>query len=121
MERPEIKGVKKEVREYIEVLEEKLEAFTADDTIANLYIGLKKQLDDISAIFLTYTITEEDLRDKDDKGSDRYFKYLEKSKTLAENLKYIEKMVAPDKIEQAKRRSDEGAESYVFNHTDEKS
>ena len=119
MERPDLSKVSKEVREYIEDQEEKVAAFSADDTIANLYIGLKKQLDDVAVIFCTLTMTEADLKDKDDKGSDRYFKYLEKSKVLAENLRYIQNMIAPDKIEEAKIRKDAFLEQYLKDNPEE--
>ena len=119
MERPESSKISPEALEYIENLEGKLEAFSSDDTIANLYVGLKKQLDDVAAIFCTFTITEKDFTDKDDKGSDRYFKYLEKSKILAENLRYIKNMIAPDKIEEAKIRKDAFLEQYLKDHPDQ--
>jgi len=120
VERPDLSKVSKEVLQYIEDLEERLDKFTADDTIANLYIGLKRQLDQISLLFITLEIDEDTLKDKDDKFIDRYFKYLEKSKSLAENLIYIEKLVSPEKIDKAKRRADAHAESYIFDHADEK-
>lgn len=119
MERPDLSKVTPEIREYIEAQDEKLDLLTSDNTIANLYTGLKVQLDQIGVILIVMKITVANFTDKDDKGNDRYFKYMEKSRLLAENLQYLEKMVAPDKIEKAKVRSDAIAEQYIFDHQEE--
>ena len=115
--RPEnIAKLDKEIQDYIKSLEEEVEVFSSDDTIANLYLGLQSQLDQISAIFLTFKITVDDFTNKDDKGSDRYFNYLVKSKILAENLKYIKDMLTPDTIEEAKIRKDAYLENWLKEH-----
>ncbi len=113
MERPESSKLSPEALEYIENLEEKLELFTSGSTIALFYIGLKKQVNDVSELFITLKMTQEALKSKDDKFVDRYFKYLEKSKVLAENLLYVEQMVAPNKITEAKFKADAFLEKYL--------
>ena len=119
MERPESSKISPEALKYIESLEEKLELFTSGSTIALFYIGLKKQVVDVSELFITFKMTKEDLNNKDDKFVDRYFKYLEKSKVLVENLVYVEKMVAPDKIIEAKIRADAFLEQYIKDNPEE--
>ena len=119
MERPDLSKLDEDVVKYIESLEKKLELFTSGSTISLFYVGLKKQVDDISALFITWEMTERDLKDKDDKIVDRYFKYLEKSKIIAENLMYVEKLVTPEHIEEAKLRADAIAEKYIFNQSEE--
>jgi len=113
MERPEGSKLSPEALEYIEELEKRLELFTSGSTIALFYVGLKKQVNDVSELFITLKMTQAELKSKDDKFIDRYFKYLEKAKVLAENLVYVEKMVAPDKIVEAKMRADAFLEQYL--------
>lgn len=118
MERPESSKISPEALEYIEDLEERLELFTSGSTIALFYVGLKKQVNDISELFITLTMDEKALKSKDDKFIDILLKYLEKSKVLVENLVYVEKMVAPEKIIEAKMRADAFLEQYLKDNPD---
>lgn len=113
MERPKIKDSK--IAEYVEYLEGRLEKFEANKTIARYYVGLKKQIDDISNLFQEIEVCKEDLHDKEDKFFDRYFKYLEKSDQISESLIKLEKKVAPSK-EKERIRDDATVEKHIFSN-----
>lgn len=119
MERPkEFEGADSKIKEYIENLEERLAKFDSSDTLAKFYVSIKKQVDDISVLLNTLNITEEDLKEKDEKFFDRYLSYLVKSDTIAKNLLSIEKMVDPVKLEKAQKKLDaDSADKFIFNET----
>ena len=113
MERPKIKD--RSVLEYVDYLENRLEKFEANKTIARYYVGLKKQIDDISKLFQEIEVCKDDFHDKDDKFFDRYFKYLEKSDQISESLIKLEKKVAPSK-EKERIREDATVEKHIFSN-----
>jgi len=99
--------------ELVKTLEKKLEAFEANTTLVKFYIGLKKQVDDISVLFNEITIDEATLKKGDDKFFDRYFKFLEKSDVIYENLEKLEKKILPTENKK-KMRADASAEKHIF-------
>lgn len=115
MIRPDIKD--KKVLKYVEYIEKELDAFEADNTLVNFYNGLKKQVENISELFNTIEVTEESLKDKDDKFFERYFKFLEKSEIIYSNLEKLEKKIKPI-VEKMKLRADASVEKRVFEKDD---
>lgn len=99
--------------EYIASLEEQLARFKANTTIVNYYKGIKKQIDDISRLLQEITISAETLQSKDDKFFDRYFRFMEKSDVIADNLFKLESKINP--INNSVRiRDDAVAEKHIF-------
>lgn len=111
MKRPTIK--EKAAQEYATYLEDRIAQFEAETTINSFYLGLKKQVENISKLFHDIEVTEEDLKSKEDKFFDRYFKYLEKADAIAEGLIKMQNRVAPPKDTQ-KIRDDASVEQYIF-------
>jgi len=111
MKRPFIK--QRDVQEYVHYLEGRLEKFEANTTINKFYKGVKKQVDNISELFNHIEVTEVDLKDKDDKFFDRYFKYLEKADAISEGLIKMEQKVAPTGQKQ-KILEDASVEKHIF-------
>ena len=116
MERPNIKDSK--VLKYVEELERQLQNFKSTKTIAKFYVGLKKQVDEVSDTFSQSEYEDDSgkmvpfklldlksLTDKDDKLAERYFKFLEKSKPIIENLLWLEKQISPEDILDAKKEA----------------
>lgn|SRR3990167_5202397 len=102
-----------DILEYVKTLEKKLEAFEAATTLTKFYKGLKKQVEDISVLFNIITIDETALKKGDDKFFDRYFKFLEKSDVIYENLEKLEKKILPAENTK-KMRADASAEKHIF-------
>lgn len=130
MERPKITD--KKVAEYVAHLEEQLDNYKADNTNARLYLGVKRQLDDM-AVLLSQDIEVENplnptevltvkfmdfksLSSKDDKFFDRFMKIMDKFKEYMVDLKEVENIVNPEVVEKVTRK-DSGsiADKYAFN------
>jgi len=113
VETPDLSKVSPEVREYIKSQDEKLKLFTSGSTLANFHAGLKKQVDEISVLFITIKMSEKELKSKDDKFFDRYSFFLKNAESIAKGLAAIEKLVTPEQMEEAKIRSDAWLEQYL--------
>lgn len=84
----------------VKELEERLAHYESGKLTSKLYRGLAKQMNDIAELFNEIEVKTSDLRDKDDKFFERYFKYLEKIKPITEGLIELEKQVIPESDEQ---------------------
>ena len=99
MERPKIKD--KAALAYIEDLERQLDNFKADSTIARMYLGVKKQADDMAALLssdievqmedgsieMKPILDVQSLSSKDDKFFDRYNNILKIWRPMTKDLK----------------------------------
>ena len=98
------------LRAYIVELEE-IAYKIANDSVGNLYLSLKGQIDGIAKILDQTFIT--DMSDKDDKVFDRIIKLSTDSRKIVENMKYLEAQLNPDTKEV---QPDEGSvEGFVKN------
>jgi hypothetical protein len=104
MEQPSLKKCGKDVLEYIDHLENKLEDFNSESTIAKLYLGVKKQVDGMSELMLKFDATKSELEDKDNKQFDRVKFYLEKCLDIAEKMEKMEKMISPEELDKSKKK-----------------
>ena len=128
MDKPIIKD--KKVDAYVRDLERQLENFKADTTKAKLYLGVKRQLDDM-AILLLEDIEVADpetgeikkvkfmdfqtLSSKDDKFIDRYLKILDKFKDYMKDLSEAEELINPAIVEKIEKKvAGSLADSMVF-------
>jgi hypothetical protein len=112
MKRPTIK--EKAAQEYATYLEDRLDRFEAKTTVTKFYVGLKKQVDNISELFDEIEVSQADLKSKDDKFFDRYFQYLRYSADIVSNLESIEKKIAPKKEDERKIKDGASLEKHVF-------
>ena len=128
MERPTLKD--KKVKLYVEDLERQLSNFKSEETVARLYLGVKRQLDDMAVLmfedievpnpetgeimkvkFMDFTT----LSSKDDKFVDRYLKILDKFKDYMKDLREAEELINPAIIEKVEKKvSGSLADSFVF-------
>lgn len=111
MKKPVIKD--KKIAKYVEYLEEKLASYTANNPIAKMYLGLRKQVDDMGTLLMSDIEIElengkketvplmdaKSLTSKDDKFFDRIEKIFDKSLKYAENLEELEKKITPEEID----------------------
>jgi len=126
MDRPIIKD--KKVNTYVLELERQLANFKAEETIVRLYLGVKRQLDDMARLlledievknpdtgelmkvkFMDFTT----LSSKDDKFIDRYLKILDKFKDYMKDLKEVEALINPETISKVEKKV---AGSYSDRH-----
>jgi hypothetical protein len=128
MEKPVIKD--KKVKAYVEDLERQLSNFKSDTTIAKLYLGVKRQLDDMATLMLEDievvdpTTSEvklvkfmdfQTLSSKDDKFVDRFLKIMGGFKGNMEDLRAAEEIVNPAVVEKVQKQvSGSIADSFVF-------
>ena len=112
MKRPSIK--QRDVQQYVHYLEDRLKKFEADTTVNKFYKGVKKQVDNISVLFNSIEVTEVDLKDKDDKFFDRYFKYLEKADSISEGLIKMQNRVAPTNEDEIQIREGAVVEEFIM-------
>jgi trehalose/maltose hydrolase-like predicted phosphorylase len=84
------------IRDYIVDLEEVVFKI-ANDSVGNLYMALRGQIDGIAKILDQTYIT--DISDKDDKVFDRIIKLSTDSRKIVENMKYLEAQMNPDNTE----------------------
>ena len=128
MERPIIKD--KKVKEYVEDLERQLSNFKSEETIARLYLGVKRQLDDMATLLFedievpnpetgellkVKFMDFQTLSSKDDKFVDRFMKMLDKFKEYMKDLKESEELVNPAIVEKIEKKvSGSIADSFVF-------
>jgi hypothetical protein len=134
MERPIIKD--KKVKEYVEDLERQLSNFKSEETIARLYLGVKRQLDDM-AVLLFEDIEVKDpetgnvmkvkfmdfqtLSSKDDKFVDRFMKIMDKFKEYMKDLKEAEELINPAVVEKVQKKVPGSiADSFVFDNGEQK-
>ena len=128
MERPIIRD--KKIDAYCAELERQLFNFKADTTKAKLYLGVKRQLDDMAVLLLEDIVVNhpetgeemkvkfmdfQTLSSKDDKFIDRYLKILDKFKDYMKDLSEAEELINPaivDKVQ--KKASGSLADSFVF-------
>lgn len=117
MKKPPIKD--KAVEKYVNYLEQQLSNFKSETTLAKLYLGQKKQLDDLAELLLKdeHLMIKEDgvtevkvklmsteaLQDKDDKFYDRTKDLLKDSLKYAENLEGLESKVNPEILDKVKK------------------
>ena len=85
MTRPDIKKLSPEVVKYIEYIEQKLNDIEQDG-IVGLYHSINYQLNRISRDIRNSEIS---IDDSDTDKYDKFWKALEKSKSIAENLDWI--------------------------------
>jgi len=111
MKRPNIKDAN--ILAYVEQLEEELRNYKSEEAIVSLYLGVRKQVTDISELLFSFDMDLKSLSDKDDKIFDRYFKFLEKSQGLSETLVYLEGRVNPELLS---RKEEELGVSSVEKH-----
>jgi GTP-binding protein EngB required for normal cell division len=104
MDKPSLNKCGKDVKEYIEHIESKLEDFNSDSTIAKLYLGVKKQVDGMSNLMLTFDATRTDLEDKDNKQFDRVKFYLEKCLEIADKMDKMKKMISPEELNKTEKK-----------------
>jgi len=128
MERPIIKD--KKILEYVSNLEAQLSNFQSGTTNAKLYLGVKRQLDDMAQLLLEdITIADPEtgemktvkfmdfqtLSSKDDKFIDRYLKVLDKFKDYMKDLNEAEMIINPDVLEKVEKKvSGSIADKFVF-------
>ena len=110
MNRPTTKD--KKADEYIDFLEAQLQNFNADTTNVRLYLGVKKNIDDMAALLAKGEIEVPDPRDadktikvpimsiealssKDDKFFDRFTKIMDKFLEYSDNLSKAAERINP--------------------------
>lgn len=122
MKRPVIKDG--HIAKYVIDLERQLENFNPDKTNVMLYLGVKKQIDNIAAILnqdevevpaptaddpeATKTVSimsMETLSDKDDKFMDRFQKILDKFQDHIKNLKAAHEDINPTILSEAEKEA----------------
>ena len=113
MDRPTIK--EKKANEYVDFLEAQLSNFKADTTNVRLYLGVKKQVDNMALLLNQDAVevpapTEDDpervktvsimsmetLSSKDDKFMDRFTKIMDKFLEYSENLNIAAEKINPE-------------------------
>jgi len=104
MDQPSLNKCGKDVKEYIDYLEGKLEDFNSESTIVGLYLGVKKQVEGMSDLMLEFDATKTVLEDKDNKQFDRVKFYLEKCLEIAERMEKMEGMISPEALEKGEQR-----------------
>ncbi len=121
MERPKIKD--KAALAYIEDLERQLDNFKADSTIARMYLGVKKQADDMAALLssdievqmedgsieMKPILDVQSLSSKDDKFFDRYNNILKIWRPMTKDLKEAESEINPDILKKEESKILEGS------------
>jgi hypothetical protein len=128
MERPVIKD--KKVLAYVQDLERQLSNFKSEETNARLYLGVKRQLDDMATLLFedievpnpeTGEIMNvkfmdfQTLSSKDDKFVDRFMKIMDKFKEYMKDLKEAEELINPAVVEKVEKKvSGSVADSFVF-------
>jgi len=128
MDKPIIKD--KAVAKYVADLERQLENFKSATTNARLYLGVKRQLDDMATLlfedievknpesgemmkvkFMDFTT----LSSKDDKFIDRYLKILDKFKDYMKDLNEVEALINPEILSKVEKKvSGSIADKFVF-------
>lgn len=93
MEKPIIKDQK--TKEYIDYLEKQINNYSSETPIAKLYVATIKQINGITDLFNSMTISNRDMSDKDDRMFDRYFKVQSCVLSMARDLKELENLVNP--------------------------
>ncbi len=121
MERPKIKD--KAVLAYVEDLEEQLKNFKSDSTIAKMYLGVKKQANDMAALLSSDIEVQMDdgsiemkpildvqsLSSKDDKFFDRYNNILKIWRPMTKDLKEAELEINPEVLKKEEHKLLEGS------------
>lgn len=128
MERPKISD--KKVSEYVDDLERQLNNFKSDETNAKLYLGVKRQIEDMAELLhndIEVEIPETGakkvvklmdvhaLSSKDDKFVDRCFKILDNYKDYIKDLKEVEELINPAVVEKLDRKESTNiADKFAF-------
>ncbi len=121
MERPKIKD--KAVLAYVNYLEGQLDNFKTDSTLARIYLGVKKQADDMATLLSSDIEVEmpdgsieskpildfQSLSSKDDKFFDRYNNILKIWRPMSKDLKEAESEINPEVLKREEKKLIEGS------------
>lgn len=101
MKKPDIKD--ELIKKYVDKLEKDLKAYRSSKTIAKSYLALKNYIEINTELLITLNLNKQNLKDKDDKSIDRIQKFAKEVGEYNNALIEMEKKIAPEDIEDAKK------------------
>lgn len=93
-----------DVAGYVEKLERQLENYESEKTQVRFYLGLKKQMDDISELFRTFNMDDKAIASGKDKFFDRYLSLLDKADHISKSLEAMRKRINQDILKQEEEK-----------------